>query len=234
MRRYERYSGRTYRRRKKDSSLAIAFVLIISALVIVTVHRAVFQEKNYEAFPSYGSQNAVYAPTKEKAEAARQSEYPAGTPIDEYKGVVVYSNGTNYMSSHGLNFSQDGYYYGYKWQCVEFVKRFYYLKFGHEMPDGAGNAKYFFNPMLEQGAFNEQRGLYQYHNGGDVKPQEDDLLVFTDGAYGHVAIISEVGKDWIEVIQQNSEITRERYKMEEKDGKYYISGEKKPAGWLRI
>jgi surface antigen len=138
------------------------------------------------------------------------------------------------MSSQGLNYSEDGYYYGYKWQCVEFVKRFYYEKFGHEMPDGAGHAKYFFNPMLAQGEFNEQRGLYQYHNGGDTKPQRDDLLVFTDGAYGHVAIICDVGEDWIEVIQQNSEVSRERYHLEEDDGKYILSGEREPAGWLRL
>jgi surface antigen len=233
MKRNQGYDKRTSRRRSKDSSLSIALILIISALTIVTVHKAIFNDK-YEMAPSYGSQDAAYTPAKEQAEAAQQSDHPVGTPIDEFQGVIVYSNGTNYMSSHGLNFSEDGYYYGYKWQCVEFVKRFYYLKFGHKMPDGAGNAKYFFNPMLEQGAFNEQRGLYQYHNGGDVKPQVNDLLVFTDGAYGHVAIISEVGKDWLEVIQQNSEVTREKYKLEENSGKFLVSGEKHPAGWLRI
>jgi len=137
------------------------------------------------------------------------------------------------MSSHGLNFSSDEYYFGYKWQCIEYVKRFYYEIYGHKMPDGAGNAKYFYNPMLNQGELNEQRGLIQYNNGGDEKPRPGDLLIFTDGAYGHVAIVSDVGQDWLEVIQQNSELPREKFELRNENGRYTIVGEREPAGWLR-
>lgn len=133
-----------------------------------------------------------------------------------------------------MNYSDDGYYYGLKWQCTEYVKRFYYTVYQHKMPDGAGNAKYYFNPMLEQGEYNNQRGLFQYKNGGDVKPREDDLIVFTDGKYGHVAIISATGEDWIEVVQQNSEVPRKRYKLVKTDGGYDVDGDRKPAGWLRL
>jgi surface antigen len=210
----------------------IYFVLILLALVIVTTSKVVFKDKS-QINPGYPTPIS-YDARSEPLKVIPQSEVPVGTKIDEYKGVAIYSNGTDYMSSHGLNFSDDGYYYGYKWQCVEYVKRFYYEKYDHVMADGAGHAKYFFNPMLEQGEINEQRGLYQYHNGGDVQPQVDDLLVFDDGAYGHVAIISEVGDGWLEVIQQNSEVPRERYTLTAEDGKYTISGGKKAAGWLRI
>jgi len=163
----------------------------------------------------------------------RQDEVPPGTIIDEFNGIPVYSNGANYTQDHGLNFSESGYYFGYKWQCVEFVRRDYYVVFGHEMPDGAGHAKYFFDPALAQGQYNKQRGLYQYKNGGDVKPAVHDLVVFDYGAYGHVAIVSAVGDDWVEVIQQNSEYPRERYTLEVKDGNYYMRGERTPVGWLR-
>ncbi|HBI03286.1 MAG TPA: CHAP domain-containing protein, partial [Paenibacillaceae bacterium] len=115
-----------------------------------------------------------------------------GSVIDEYKGVSVFENGLNYTQSHGKNFNPDGYYYGYKWQCVEYVKRFYYDAKGHSMPNLYGNAKDFFNNTLSQGAFNKERGLYQYLNGGNVKPEPDDLLVFQTGLYGHVAIITKV------------------------------------------
>lgn len=223
----------TARRCGKRSSLVVGIVLIALALVIVTVSKGLSNDK-HKIVPSYGAQTSADQGESRSVQSVRQSEVPAGTKIDEYKGIAVYSNGTNYMSSHGLNYSNDGYYYGYKWQCVEYVKRFYYEKYDHIMLDGAGHAKYFFNPMLEQGQFNEQRGLMQYDNGGDVKPQADDLLVFTDGAYGHVAIISEVGDSWVEVIQQNSEVPRERYKLEADDGKYLIIGEKEAAGWLRL
>ncbi len=207
----------------------IYFVLILLALVIVTTSKVIFKDEN-QINSSYPTPISAYDDRSEPVEIVPQSEVPVGTKIDEYKGVAV----TDYMSTHGLSFSDDGYYYGYKWQCVEYVKRFYYEKYDHMMSDGAGHAKYFFNPMLEQGQLNEQRGLFQYHNGGDVQPQVDDLLVFDDGAYGHVAIISEIGDGWLEVIQQNSEVPRERYTLTEEDGEYNITGEKKAAGWLRI
>lgn len=233
---YQRNSNKRYHRR---GPLGVGLILVISALIIVAGARMYANDKS-DLADSYGSQLSLSInknDSKNENESdnkmVSQSDVPSGTSIDEYKGIPVYSNGTNYMSSHGLSYSEDGYYFGYKWQCVEHVKRFYYEIYGHEMPDGAGNAKYFYNPMLAQGELNEQRGLIQYNNGGDEKPQLDDLIVFTDGAYGHVAIISEVGQGWIEVIQQNSEYPRERYELKTENGKYIIEGDREPAGWLR-
>ncbi len=219
--------------RPKKSPLGLAIGLIIFALIIVAGSR-VFGAEEPIIPKSYGSQLAISA-DKDKPETAMvpQSDVPVGTVIDEFKNVAVYSNGNNYMSSHGLNYSSDDYYFGYKWQCVEYVKRFYYEIYGHKMPDGAGNAKYFYNPMLDQGELNKQRGLTQYKNGGDEKPRSGDLLVFTDGAYGHVAIITNVEQEGLEVIQQNSEFPREMYELIIEKGNYTIVGEREPAGWLR-
>ena len=103
------------------------------------------------------------------------------------------------------------------------------------MPDVYGNAKDFFDENIEQGELNEKRGLYQYKNGGNVKPCEDDLLVFTDTTYGHVVIISEVGDDYIEVVQQNmGDESRDRFELKCIDGNYYVGGKREPAGWLRL
>lgn len=157
-----------------------------------------------------------------------------GTVVDTYKGVPVYENGILFTETYGKNFSKDGYYYGQKWQCVEYVKRFYYDAKGHKMPNGFGNAKDFYNNGLTQGAYNKERGLYQYKNGGNVKPQPDDLMVFQTGLYGHVAIITQVNDNDIEVIQQNMYGNpRETYKIVIKDGNFFIGNGKQPVGWLR-
>lgn len=162
------------------------------------------------------------------------SDPEVGEVMDEYKGVKVFNNGSNYSQNHGKNYSSDGYYYGYKWQCVEFIKRFYYDVKGHKMPNGFGNAKDFFNTKLDKGEFNKERGLYQYQNGGNVKPQADDIIVFNDTTYGHIAIVSQVGADYIEIVQQNIYgKPRDRMTLKIKDGNYYIGGKRKPAGWLR-
>ena len=67
-----------------------------------------------------------------------------------------------------------------------------------------------------------------------MKPKEDDLIVFNDTKYGHVAIVTKVTDQYIEVIQQNVwGKSREKYKLVEKDNKYFVGEKHKPAGWLR-
>lgn len=51
--------------------------------------------------------------------------YGIGQERDRLNGVVVYHNGGVDHSS-GRNLSPDGYNLGIKYQCVEFVKRYYY------------------------------------------------------------------------------------------------------------
>src|SRR5690606_23830292 len=67
-----------------------------------------------------------------------------GKPVDSLNGVVVYYNGA---VGHVLerNVAADGYNIGLKYQCVEFVKRYYYEHLQHKMPDSYGHAKDFFD-----------------------------------------------------------------------------------------
>ncbi len=163
------------------------------------------------------------------------SDPKIGAVIDNYKGVAVYYNGSDVDCSHGQYYSNDGYYYGQKWQCVEFVKRFYFEALKHRMPDTFGNAKDFLDNRVPSGKLNHRRGLLQYRNGSIDKPQVDDLLVFTYGQYGHVAIISKVGDDFIEVVQQNVEgHTRQVLPLSIKSGRYNIGDGTQPVGWLRL
>src|SRR4051812_4334378 len=123
----------------------------------------------------------------------------AGVPIDNYKGVFVYDNGPLVFKSHGRHYSPNGYYWGQRWQCVEFVKRFYDQAKDHRMPDVWGHAKDFFDGSIPQGGMNERRGLRQFRNGGDAMPALDDLFVF-NGGYGHVGIVSEVTSNSVEIV----------------------------------
>src|SRR5436189_6465271 len=112
-----------------------------------------------------------------------------GNVLDSYQGVPVYDNGLLFFRSYGRHYSAGGYYYGQKWQCVEFIKRFYHDAKGHKMPDVMGHAKSFFDESLPDEALNPRRGLLQYRNGSSEKPRPDDLIVFTDTEYGHVGIV---------------------------------------------
>lgn len=125
-----------------------------------------------------------------------------GDIVDSLDGVNVYYNGS-VSNVSGRTTTADGYNIGQKYQCVEFIKRYYYEHFKHKMPNSYGHAKDFFNPALADGAFNKERGLYQYTNPGAEKPQKGDLIVFGKGTYGHVAIVASVNAASITIIQQN-------------------------------
>lgn len=158
-------------------------------------------------------------------------------PIDYYQGIPLYSNGADYTKSHGRYYHWSGYYYGQKWQCVEFIKRFLFLHKNHRMPNVMGHAIDFYNPQLCSGELNSERGMLQYKNGDIFSPQPDDLIVFKNPfPYGHVAIVIEVERNFLTFIQQNvGENTREKIAIE-KIGNHYFIGSKSMEllGWLRV
>lgn len=129
-----------------------------------------------------------------------------GDTIDSFNGVAVYYNG-KVSTVKGRHLTSDGYNLGKKYQCVEFIKRYYYQRFNHKMPNSYGHAKHFYNPKITSGMINPERALLQFANHTEYKPQTEDIIIF-DGTlsnpYGHVAIISQVNEHSIEIIQQNS------------------------------
>ena len=138
----------------------------------------------------------------------------------------------------GRELTQDGYNLGLKYQCVEFVKRYYYEELNHKMPDSYGNAKDFFNSKIRDGKINKQRNLYQHTNPCSSKPKINDLIIYSGTAlnrYGHVSIISNVTENEIEIIQQNPgpfASSREKYVLINVDGKWKINNDR-ILGWLR-
>jgi len=160
-----------------------------------------------------------------------------GEVLDSYNGVPVYYNGENYTNVSGRNVTKDGYNLGLKYQCVEFVKRYYYEYYDHRMPNSYGHAKEFFDKSLPDRAFNEERGLLQFRNVRTHRPMAGDMLIYDaypNNPFGHIGILTEVGDDYVEVIQQNfGTKTRQRLKLVEFAGIYTIA-DYDILGWLRI
>lgn len=84
-----------------------------------------------------------------------------GQVIDSLNSVKVYYNGS-YSNISRRNWTKDHYNLGLKYQCVEFVKRYYYEHLNHKMNDSYGHAKDFFDINLKDGSFNRKRSLNQY------------------------------------------------------------------------
>ncbi|WP_276699632.1 CHAP domain-containing protein [Chryseobacterium sp.] len=163
--------------------------------------------------------------------------YQIGDKIDSLNGVFVYYNGgVNHILER--NKTEDGYNLGMKYQCVEFVKRYYYERYHHKMPDSYGNAKDFFDNKISDGQKNEKRNLIQFRNSSSSKPQIGDLMIYSAtifNKFGHVAIVSEVNDSQIEIIQQNPgpfSPSREHLKMKMEDEKWKIKNSR-ILGWLR-
>lgn len=160
-----------------------------------------------------------------------------GEPLDSFNDVTVFYNGAvNHVEKR--NVTKDGYNLGLKFQCVEFVKRYYYEYLHHKMPDSYGHAKDFFNPKVKDGKRNAQRNLIQYTNKSISKPKTNDIVVFKGSWYnrfGHVAIVTEVSENTVSIIQQNAgpfSNTRVSYDLIQENNRWEILDDK-IAGWLR-
>lgn len=166
------------------------------------------------------------------------NQHSVGDQLDEFNGVAIYYNG-GVNTVQGRNLSQDGYNLGLRYQCVEFVKRYYFERHGHRMPDTYGHAKDFFDRRLSDGSLNAKRAMLQFHNGSAAQPLAEDLLVFAPtlfNRYGHVAIIASVGADSLQIAQQNPGPfghSREDMPLAQREGRWYI-GQSHVLGWLRL
>jgi surface antigen len=66
------------------------------------------------------------------------------------------------------------------------------------------------------------------------KPKTGDILVF-GGEYGHVAIVTKVTGNEVEVIQQNIYMSpRVTFKLDAHKGSYTVGTTWVPQGWLRL
>lgn len=124
--------------------------------------------------------SSCFLVTTSKVDAAE----PFETPLGSFNGVAAYSNCDNDCVECN-NFCQslnyvNGIYVGIKWQCVEYVRRYYLLIYGLDLASmHRGNANTFYDNATNM-------GLDSHINGGSNKPQTGDILVSNGGSYGHV------------------------------------------------
>ncbi|WP_392566302.1 bifunctional glutathionylspermidine amidase/synthase [Utexia brackfieldae] len=128
-------------------------------------------------------------------------------------GVAIYSS--DYASACADDYPDDASfrsyvgheYMGYKWQCVEFARRFLYLNYGMVFTDVGMAHEIFSLRFLRQIANEVLLPLQAYNNGSKKMPSAGALLIWQDGGFfkrtGHVAIITEVLDDRVRIAEQN-------------------------------
>ena len=118
-----------------------------------------------------------------------------GNVVGTFDNVSAYSNGSVSNVSNEYNYYNST-NTGMKWQCVEYVNRYYLAKFNKNIRVAGHNAiDYFPNA--------QSHGLTAIPNNGSQAPKVGDIVCSNGGSYGHTAIIREVGSNYVKVIQQN-------------------------------
>lgn len=147
------------------------------------------------------------------ADTANNSE-PFGTLLGYAPGgVAIYSS--DYTSANPKEYPDDASYrsylgheyMGYKWQCVEFARRFLYLNYGVVFTD-VGMAYEIFSLRILRRVINEALlPLQAFANGSKKLPTAGSLLIWQEGGIfkrtGHVAIITEVLDNKVRIVEQN-------------------------------
>ena len=123
--------------------------------------------------------------------------------IGRYYDVLAKSNGmctAKYeMVCEGTDCTDCSISANRKWQCVEYIVRFYEEAMGVDISKPiVPAAKYYYGKASD-------KGLTPYVNGGSVPPHPCDILCFGGGSWGHVAIVTEVDDNYVYIIEQNAD-----------------------------
>ena len=117
-----------------------------------------------------------------------------GQNIGSFRGVIAYSNGSDtgkYSITEPVG--EDG----TKYQCIEYCRRFYRVYYGVDTGQWELNAKDWYG-------FSRFWTVKRFPNNGTSLPQPTDILCFKNRPYGHVAIVTSVEGNLINVIQENA------------------------------
>lgn len=168
-------------------------------------------------------------------------------------GVAIYSS--DYKTADPTEYPDDSAYrsylgheyMGYKWQCVEFARRFLYLNYGVVFTD-VGMAYEIFSLRFLRRVVNDAiLPLQAFANGSKRAPIAGALLIWQKGGEfkrtGHVAIITEVLADKVRIVEQNANDERlprgqqwsRELPLTLKDGEYHLQDtfdDTEILGWM--
>jgi glutathionylspermidine amidase/synthetase len=137
---------------------------------------------------------------------------------------------------------------GYKWQCVEFARRWLYLNKGYIFDDVAMAYNIFDLRSVRDIKTNCRLPLNAFANGNKKHPEPGCLLIWNKGGEfegtGHVAVVTEVTDQYLRIAEQNvgqqiwpdtGDYSRELHAKVTSDGEYWVTcsfGDAEILGWM--
>ncbi|CAF1014722.1 unnamed protein product [Adineta ricciae] len=223
-------------------------LLVLSCLLIVVYQYSQCTELSRASLNSDTSENSLklqyLQAFKEKRSVSEQQLAPFNAKVGvASSNVPAYSNGNDSYYS-GEDSYLYGTYMGLKWQCVEYARRWTFLRKSSvfESVEGANNMwtqlKY-----VERVADKKQFSLKHHPNGSPTPPTNESYLIYpiNKGApYGHVAVIVDVLPNAIRIAEQNYYFNywTKNYSRElpvtYRNGLYYVQDISEIYGWMEI
>ncbi len=155
---------------------------------------------------------------EDKPLMSKPAPVPFGTILGYAPGnVPVYSSDyetasdEEYPNRHAYRSYLDGIFMGYKWQCVEFARRWLYINHGYIFDDVSMAYDIFQLTSVRKIGDNSTLPLHSFRNGARRHPEVGCLLIWDEGGEfevtGHVAIVTEVLPHAIRFVEQNNHHT---------------------------
>lgn len=149
---------------------------------------------------------------------------------------------------HSFRNYHNGVYTGYKWQCVEYARRWLLINKGYVFNDIAMAYDIFSLPSVKRIDDKQELPLKAFLNGAKRGPEEGSMIIWREGGdfevTGHVAIVTHVLDDSVCIAEQNAshhpweEGTNYSRKLplhKNEKGEYWLSCEEYDSqilGWL--
>jgi len=130
---------------------------------------------------------------------------PGGVPAYSSDYASVDSKELSSRSAYRSHL--DGLYLGYKWQCVEFARRWLYVNKGYIFDDVAMAYEIFGLRSVRRVSDRHLLPYQAFANGSRRHPEPGCLIIWAEGGEfegtGHVAVAVEVTEDYVRVAEQN-------------------------------
>ncbi|WP_428033850.1 bifunctional glutathionylspermidine amidase/synthase [Amphritea sp.] len=171
---------------------------------------------------------------------------PGGVPA--YSSDYDTASDTDYPKRTSYRSYYNGIYMGYKWQCVEFARRWMYINKGYIFDDVAMAYDIFELRTVRDVNANTLLPLNAFANGSQRHPEAGCLLIWKEGGEfedtGHVAVVTDVTPDYVRIAEQNvghgrwaadCDYARELNAVVTEEGEYWITcsyGDAEILGWM--
>jgi hypothetical protein len=169
-------------------------------------------------------------------------------PFDSILGtasinVPAYSNGDDTYFSGKSNYLY-GVYMGVKWQCVEYARRWLFIRKGCIFTDvNSANDMWYKLYYVKRVVDGKYFPLESHPNGSPTIPKKESFIIYERNSalpFGHVAVIVDVLPGYVRVAEQNyysrywaNDYARQ-IPLTYKNGRYYIEDSYRIYGWMEV